>query len=382
MHPSVENGSENAYRDLIAALVTKRGADAALPLEFDEAKFLDCLAQQGMTALVASQLDDDSFPKLSATSRTTLQRQLHNAVAEEMLRQREIARVLSTLARGGVESLLLKGAPLSCLIYSHPWLRPRCDTDIFIHAKDRSRTRELFEQCGYQAPAAVTGEVVSHQFSMLRRDDTGNSFHFDIHWKISNPQAFCNLLTLNEMTAQRLAVPEFGPDAQGPSLVHALLHALIHRIAHFAPADRMIWLYDIHLLGEALNDEQWREFIDAALAKRIGAVCLDGLNVATALFPSTRTERWAAGLKERIEPRQEAATAAFLKHEVNPLSVFRSDLSQLDWRGKWRLVREHLFPSAAYMRQRYRNDSRLALPFLYLRRIGLGVVKNLQRRRG
>ena len=369
------------YRRLIAALVTERETgEPSGPL--DEDAFLAALEREGMTALVALRLDATPLPGLGEPARALLRGRLHNAAAKQMLRQDEISRVLSALADGGVEALLLKGVPLSFWLYPRPWLRPSCDTDLFVHARDRRRTREIFAGLGYQAPAAVTGELVSHQFTMARRDGSGIDHHFDIHWKISNPQAFSNLLTLEEMAASSRAVPELGPNARGPCPVHALLHALIHRVAHFAPADRIIWLYDIHLLGEALGEDEWREFADAAVAKGVALVCLDGLEAAGELFPSPASRPWTATLRRRLDPEREKATTAFLAKEVDPLSVFRSDLAQLGWAGRARLVREHLFPSTAYMRRRYATGSRLLLPWLYLRRIGGGLMKNLKRRSG
>ncbi|MEE4243753.1 MAG: hypothetical protein V2I36_20005, partial [Desulfopila sp.] len=63
-------------------------------------------------------------------------------------------------------------------------------------------------------------------------------------------------------------------------------HACIHRIAHGRGSERnrLIWLYDIHLLWNAMDEEQRAAFIKKALAKKIGAVCADALRVCDELF--------------------------------------------------------------------------------------------------
>ncbi|MGH9409298.1 MAG: nucleotidyltransferase family protein, partial [Vicinamibacterales bacterium] len=53
----------------------------------------------------------------------------HRAIAEDLLRQRELAQVLRAWHAAGVRALLFKGAAVAYTHYPAPHLRARADTD-------------------------------------------------------------------------------------------------------------------------------------------------------------------------------------------------------------------------------------------------------------
>ena len=92
----------------------------------------------------------------------------------------------------------------------------------------------------------------------------GSSVDVDLHWRSSNSPALARLMDYEEMQARAVPVPSLGPAAFAPCPVHALLFACIHRAGHeHAPMyvdgvavpvkDRLIWLYDIHLLASKMQ---------------------------------------------------------------------------------------------------------------------------------
>ena len=59
--------------------------------------------------------------------------------------------------------------------------------------------------------------------------------------------------------------------------------------------------------------------------------------------------------------------------------VLASDLAELPgWRARARLVKEHAFPPAAFMRTRYGIESAMWLPALYVHRLVTGAFKWLR----
>src|SRR5678816_3932786 len=76
---------------------------------------------------------------------------------------------------------------------------------------------------------------------------------YDVHWKLACPQAFAHLLTYGEVAAEAVPVSALGPHARRPSDGHELFIACVHRAAHHAGDERLIWLYDIHLMTERLG---------------------------------------------------------------------------------------------------------------------------------
>ena len=182
-----------------------------------------------------------------------------------MLRVRELRAALDALGRSGVTPLVIKGAHLQWTHYGTPELRPRTDTDLLIAERDAATTRLVLESLGYQPLAHVTGDVAFTQFHHWRDDGAGARHALDVHRRVANPRAFAGALTFEEMTAERIPIPELGPNAWGPCSVHALLLAAIHRTAHHANSDRLIWLYDVRQLCASLTAEDWSRLVVDAM---------------------------------------------------------------------------------------------------------------------
>jgi hypothetical protein len=300
------------------------------------------------------------------------------AAAADVLGQREVESVLEALAAGGVRPLLLKGTPLAHSIYETSSLRPRFDTDLLVRRQDMDAVVGIMSSRGYARPRQVTGELVMHQIDFARRDHRGVSHVYDFHWKLANRQVFANVLSFDELDRDALAVPGLGPHARTVSRVHALLLACIHRVAHHKEDERLIWLYDIHLLAERLSPEQLRAFGMLAAERAVSTVCADGLAAARGWFhtrPSDVVEWLTARSAEVSEP-----SAAFLRGTAGPMGGLLSDLETLpDWTSRARLLYEHAFPSPTYMTGKYRVSSRAWLPALYTHRIVRGAWRWLRR---
>lgn len=83
----------------------------------------------------------------------------------------------------------------------------------------------------------------------------------------------------------------------------------------------------------------------------------------------------ALAFHESAEP-----TAAYLEGRLSGVDMFRSDLGALrGWSVRWQLVREHLFPPATYMRERYAVSGSVPLAALYAHRAGQGAWKWFRR---
>jgi hypothetical protein len=194
-----------------------------------------------------------------------------------------------------------------------------------------------------------------------------------LHWKVTNPHVFADALTFDELAATARAVPQLGDHARGLSNVHALMLACVHRVAHHPNADKLIWLYDIHVLASAMTPEQRVDFLAQARVKRLRSICASGLSRALQHFGTEDPAGWLdqlqAGSNDEPEP-----TAEFLRHDLRRIDILKSDLRAVPgWTRKIRLLREHLFPGAAFVRSRYGADTPLL--FAYVARILAGMGK-------
>ena len=355
---------------LVAAL---RGEPAPWPVDAEPAlasAVVDAASSHDVAALVASAAAVNDWPQ---AVRSVLQDLRRLAAATEAVRRQDLIRLVEAFADAGVRCLLLKGAPLAYTHYSQPWLRPRFDTDLLIHPSDRARADAVLRELGYALTVQVSGTLVANQLQYQRRDRYQLTDTIDLHWKITNPHLFADALTVDELEAAAQPVPQLGPCARALSNVHALILACVHRVAHHQNSDRLIWLYDIHLLVSAMTPAEHVAFTALARRKRLRAICAAGLDHARRQF-NTRcsVEGLDAGAIDSHDAPE--PTAAFLQPNLRRVDILRSDLRNVGgWTQKLRLIREHVLPPPAYLRARY--GRRTPLVVAYVDRVVTGMAK-------
>jgi hypothetical protein len=303
--------------------------------------------------------------------------ELRAASALEAAREHELREVLARLADAGIRPILLKGTALSRTHYPRPELRPRTDTDVMIPLGSDEAVMRTLLTLGYQQPSEVNGTLMTGQFHFHKTDRNGVFHALDIHRRISNVRAFANVLTYDELSQDAVPVPSLGPYAWSPSPVHALLIACVHRVAHHGDTDRLLWLFDVHLLADGLSPREQESFTALAATRRLRAVCVKTLRLAQVAFCG-RDVAWPTlpDTSSTVEP-----TTAFLRSGgLRQIDLLKADLTATPlFRTRLQLLREHLFPSSSFMYARYRTRLKLALPWLYLHRIVSGAPRWFRR---
>ena len=296
------------------------------------------------------------------------------AAAAEILLEMETGRILLGFAKHQISYLLLKGTPLAYSIYPQAHLRLRCDTDIlFPDRAAAEKAADLLIAQGYTRPPAKKGGDASYEFGCFRTDPMGVTHRIDIHWRINNNWVLARSMTYGELAAAAIPVPQLSPAALTLSLPHTLILCCLHRIAHkpYGDANRLLWLYDIHLICAKLNDAQWTEFTALVIKKGLCDICLDGLHQARICFDTTIPEPLENQLIES------AATERFNRDIGNSrTSMAIANFRALPgWKEKGLFLKEHLFPDTGYMLNKYNTRNRLLLPFLYIDRLMRGLGK-------
>jgi hypothetical protein len=340
--------------------------DGAPRVESVPAEVLAAARDEGVHLLLADRL------RLSS-----LAGELRAAAVVEAVRANELRVVLAGLAAAGVRPILLKGAALARTHYPRPELRPRADTDLMISVSDREVVARALVALGYHRMSEVDGELAVGQFHFDKHDRHGLFHALDIHWRVSNVRAFADVLTYEELARDAVALPALGDDAWSPSPAHALLVACVHRVAHHGDANDLLWLFDVHLLARAFTPRERDAFTALASARRMRAVCARTLSLALEAFDGLDVE-WIAALSAPgafNEP-----SAAFLGGGLRQVDILRADLAATPhWYQRVRLLREHLFPAAAYMRQRYPRWPAALLALAYVHRVLRGAPRWFRR---
>ncbi|EGV17953.1 nucleotidyltransferase family protein [Thiocapsa marina] len=333
---------------------------------------IDCLVEtaqaEGVVGLLAERLikrpDAGCVPPALLD---ILRRREHRDASLELFRESEYRRLLETLGTAGLQPVVIKGTALAYSLYRQPHRRSRCDLDVVFRNRAAAISAvDLLTDSGYRRPNAVDGDWITQAITIVRHDALGIAHSLDLHWSPLNQPALAARLGFAEIAAAAQALPSLGPHARIPAPPHALLIACLHRIANIRTgrANRLIWLYDIHLLAETLEQDQWRSIEKLARARGIAGLLLDGLQAARVHLHTSIPEETLATLR-RAAATQWLSPAGF----ADERSALLSDLRALPgWRAPLQLLREHLFPPADYMRIKYAGIDH-PLPLLYLRRI-------------
>lgn len=344
-----------------------------------ERRYRDCAAYHGIGPLLAQRIS------LTVPGDRHEARDLKDEMAIELVRKHELVRVLNALAKCGVTPLLLKGTALAYSIYPSPALRPRIDTDLLIAGADREITARILSELGYEKPNALSGNLVSYQCGYAMQDRFHIDHVLDVHWRISNAQVFSRTLDYDELISRAILVPALGDHARALAPVDALLLACMHRVHHFhspyrvgglrsANRDRLIWLYDIHLLVDSMSPGKLAEFTQLAEQTGMRAICRDGLLQARRCFGTRLPEEALQSLTK--DGPSELSALHLRKGGIRHLLTELQALPR--WGDRVALLGEHLIPPADYMLEKYAAPNRTWLPMLYLQRCIHGAWKRIQ----
>jgi hypothetical protein len=331
---------------------------------------------EGVLPLLADAMASTGWGSASVVS--ALAARARVLAAADLVREDELRRLLAAFGEADLGALLFKGAALAYSHYRRPDLRPRLDSDVLVRPETRDLTEQVLVDLGYERVQQFSGDLVTYQVPYIKRRQDAVVHVLDVHWRLANPQAFGQVLTYDDLLDQAEPLPALGQAARAPGRAPALLLACVHRVAHHSGADRLIWLYDVHLLAQTFGRQTWNRFASLAVANGVGAICADGLRASRAdlgtKVPTATLEQLArAGSNED-------RTAAYLKPNRRHAQTVASDLRALgSWRERANLVRQHAFPPARYMRDVYAPASGAPLALLYVRRAVRGARRWLTR---
>lgn len=359
-----------ALADLLARSRPERvaGPDVFAVLAALDARLLAHAEAHGVAPLLADRLGEaDLTASLAPGVRAALEGARRGAVLLEAVQTPHMVRVLGALVAAGVAPIVFKGAALAVTHYRASWLRPHSDVDLLVPPEQAALAGAILERQGCRKAARPEGALVTYQTRFLGAAGAVDCA-YDLHWRVADPQLFGHLFDYESLRAEGVSGPVAGALMPGP--VHALLIACVHRVAHHFDTDRLLLLWDIDRIARGLTTVDWERFVALAEAGGIRAVCLRGVDLAARLLdtpvPPEVRARLAAGVDE--------PSARFVGGTIRRVDVLRSDMARLPgWKARLTLVREHLFPSPAYMAARYGVERSWLLPVLYVDRVLRGV---------
>ncbi|HLF32484.1 MAG TPA: nucleotidyltransferase family protein [Xanthomonadales bacterium] len=291
-------------------------------------------------------------------------------IAQDLLRAHYLQQLLNGLRQSRVRVVLTKGEALAASLYAIPGTRARCDSDLFIPIADLMRAQQVVHEAGFEIHAPT---YKSHQFTVARKVDPSCTVRFDIHWRIQNAPRFARAISFEEAYAGSVELADMG-GIRVLDAADALMLACMHRCGNERhDRDRLIWIYDIHLLISSLEELRLREFAQQAVNRNVQQVCLDGVSRAKELF-HTHVPSEVLELLDSPEPKQTWSR----RFAESNLGLLVDDWKKLPNRqARLGLLQELFMPSTEALMNKYHKTSKAWLPFLYLRQIVGGFKQRL-----
>ncbi len=293
------------------------------------------------------------------------------------LRHRQLlSELLGRLADEGLRALLIKGTALAYDLYEEPAHRIRGDSDLWVDEAEVGRVRHVLRQLYYRTasnPEEASTEPLQEGWVGTASD--GSEHVIDLHWSAVNSGALKQLFLFDDCWARRRPLPRLARGGWGLDHADALLHSAVHRGMHTASpynvgstthygGDRLIWIWDIHLLASALGDQGIMKAADRASTLGLEAPLRSALSSAKNLLGTSVQD----SLLDRLGLADSSLATRYL--EGGQVKRAWLDLQQVrPLSRKLATISRRLFPSTAFLGSKYGGASKAAASSLYLRRM-------------
>jgi hypothetical protein len=311
------------------------------------------------------------------------------AISETMwdLRHRQIlVPLLDDLAKAEVTAVLLKGTALAYSHYPSPSLRPRGDTDILVPASEKVNVVRILEAHGFTRDL---DSFVGMPASVIRQEawsntaPDGSKHAVDLHWEVMNAWTLSHLFDADTVRRKAQPLERLSPSARMICNIDAVYHACIHRAVHvqspyyvkdqaFRGGDRLIWLYDLHLMLPVLTAADWAELISLCRAHDTADLCLDALTETNRLLGAHIPPNVLDSLKAE---RRDGAPKQFLVESSGVQSLISNLRAIPTFEAKRQYLLHLLFPSKAYLAAKYPDMAGKPVGLMHLRRIFAAALR-------
>ena len=291
--------SRPSLRPWISALLCENSPFPIEPLPLEAAQ------NEGLLPWLAYRLHDsgalDSLPK---EQQEELRESLRRWNLLHLVSRVELERLAVSAQAAGLRWLAFKGHSVARTLYPHPACRPTSDFDLIIDPQQMELAHNWIAAQGYVPEDPFAGTIWLGQQAWWLKVNGNTRFAVDLHWDYTNRMYFRHRLSFDDIWAASREVPCGSVMLRVPCRVDDLIFACVH-LAAFDPGVkvRLIWLLDIYLLMESLDESQVDLLLErAGRAHAIEACLLMGqmaakLGDAAVLEPVLRTLRAVA--KER-----------------------------------------------------------------------------------
>ena len=375
-----KNKIENWREFLARALIGENLPQITLADHAEEIdEFIRFTQQHGITALLLEQLNN--FNQGAGLPHNLVEKLTHlrrNSSVNEIYKLKQLQKTLALLDQAQIKYLLLKGCALAFSIYEKPYLRPRSDCDVLIHESDKQKIQSILSTSGFTKSPGISGDLVSHQASFTRTENNID-FIYDIHWKISNSNAYADRFDFDLLYERKTSVNTISATAFRLSNIDALLHGAVHYFGHFSgERDRLIWLYDLHLLANNLTESDWQNLLALSANQQLDHLLFGALKITRQTFSTPLPAYVTSSLQQSDQTPADIERLRVSGESWSRIEQFKSDWASLNFSKRCQLIKEYLLPPGEFILKQNNSTNKLLLPYFYSKRIIIGTHKILK----
>lgn len=338
--------------------------------------------QEGLAPLLYDALRSQHLATAPAAFVQALERSYQQTAVYNTLLSLALGDVLRWLAAARIPVIVLKGAALGETLYGNPALRPIADIDLLLRPEDVPATCRLLAEQGYyrfdQEPQA--GLALAFENEIVLRKPDSVPVTLELHWSLLDSPYYQRRLQLDWFWQTARALSVAGVESLVLGLEAEVLYLCAHLVLHHQ-GQGWRWLMDIAgLAASEVEHLNWPLLLEKAQAYDLVTPLQTVLPQLAADWGVPIPHPWLAAVQAVPVSPAEQRVAAWLLAEDRPvIRRFWVDLASLaGWRPRLAYALAHLFPTAAYMQQRYALAHRWLVPLAYPYRWAVGLRELLE----
>jgi len=318
----------------------------------------------------------DSYNKLNSKDIyffKKLQQKFYANLACQKIIDITIFKLLSDFNKKNIKYVTLKGFALANSIYTEPYMRPFVDIDILLKSEDIAQAKKVFTQHGFINTRGWQPKYIISQFTMYKQLSKRLFCYFDVHEKISNDPKLAVLITYQNAYETSYKKSVDGLDITLISLTNAFIHSCFHLVRHQYQGDlvRIAWLYDLYLLLFKLDKTEQEHLRTIIHQQQLNNVVKKALAITLLHFPKEEISQFDNQINTI-----EGSPFDYLLSTQNGLSRFVFKLKETEnMTSLWWLIKETVIPPRAEIENKYGQQQTYLLPYFYIKRLFLGVIK-------
>ena len=372
------NDVQKIFSDMVRSTFVGTPWPAIDQISAHQDALFNCIHEHGLTPTLLHHLAPDNLRSLPEA----LKGSLLSDAKQEAVREYELMAEFRELARSFAECkinvILFKGTALSLQLYKINGHRPRGDTDLFVSCSDFVRCHQMLLDHGYTHQSPEAGALVISSGIYTKSGRFGVIHEIDLHRSItSTHHPYRDYMSFDTVWQQSECLDALPENVRVPGAKHAFLHACFHAAQHYSHmGNRLLWLYDIHLLLGVLSAADLRTIWRDAKQLQLGSVVAFYLNETVFWFGSAISVDQLA----EVNIFGGDASLALLEQDISLGRANRVllNLDNIDgaW-GKFKFLWQRLFPPSNVLLND--GEGRWLLPLRYAQRLAMAFQMLLEK---